>query len=108
MIVSHRHRFVFFAVPRTATHAVRAALADTLGPKDWRQEALTERVALPVPPPETPRWMTDRVCALACTSLRNVLMAPSSATASTPGLAVPPDCQNVTPLPCTAPISVVK
>ena len=50
MIVSHRHRFVFFAVPRTATHAVRAALADTLGPKDWRQEALTERVALPVPP----------------------------------------------------------
>lgn len=49
MIVSHRHRFVFFAVPRTATHAVRVALADTLGPQDWRQEALTERVALPVP-----------------------------------------------------------
>ena len=50
MIVSHRHRFVFFAVPRTATHAVRAALADALGPRDWRQEALTERVALPVQP----------------------------------------------------------
>lgn len=49
MIVSHRHGFVFFAVPRTATHAVRAALADALGPEDWRQEALTERVALPVP-----------------------------------------------------------
>lgn len=49
MIVSHRHRFVFFAVPRTATHAVRAALADALDPGDWRQEALTERVALPVP-----------------------------------------------------------
>ena len=26
MIVSHRHRFVFFAVPRTGTHAVRTAL----------------------------------------------------------------------------------
>lgn len=49
MIVSHRHRFVFFAVPRTATHAVRTALADALDPADWRQEALTERVALPVP-----------------------------------------------------------
>ena len=49
MIVSHRHKFVFFAVPRTATHAVRAALADVLDPGDWRQEALTERVALPVP-----------------------------------------------------------
>lgn len=49
MIVSHRHGFVFFAVPRTATHAVRAALADELGPDDWRQEALTEHVVLPVP-----------------------------------------------------------
>ena len=49
MIVSHRHGFVFFAVPRTATHAVRAALADSLDAGDWRQEALTERVALPVP-----------------------------------------------------------
>ena len=49
MIVSHRHGFVFFAVPRTATHAVRAALADTLDAGDWRQEALTERVVLPVP-----------------------------------------------------------
>ena len=48
MIVSHRHRFVFFAVPRTATHAIRAALASELGPDGWRQEALTERVALPV------------------------------------------------------------
>ena len=49
MIVSHRHRFVFFAVPRTATHAVRAALADDLDAGDWRQETLHEQVALPVP-----------------------------------------------------------
>ena len=26
MIVSHRHRFIFFAVPRTGSHAVRVAL----------------------------------------------------------------------------------
>ena len=49
MIVSHRHRFIFFAVPRTATHAVRAALAGLLGAEDWRQQGLTERVALPIP-----------------------------------------------------------
>ena len=49
MIVSHRHRFIFFAVPRTATHAVRAALAGELDAGDWRQEALTEQVALPFP-----------------------------------------------------------
>ena len=26
MIISHAHRFIFFAVPRTGTHALRAAL----------------------------------------------------------------------------------
>ena len=50
MIVSHRHRFIFFAVPRTATHAVRTALRDSLGPEDWQQQSLTEQVRLPVPP----------------------------------------------------------
>lgn len=49
MIVSHRHRFIFFAVPRTGTHAVRTALRDRLGPDDWEQQSLTERVRLPVP-----------------------------------------------------------
>ena len=49
MIVSHRHRFVFFAVPRTGTHAVRAALHPFLGDEDWQQQSLTERVRLPVP-----------------------------------------------------------
>ena len=49
MIVSHRHRFIFFAVPRTGTHALRAALHDCLGPDDWEQQSLTERVQLPVP-----------------------------------------------------------
>ena len=49
MIVSHRHRFIFFAVPRTATHAIRAALTPILGPEDWQQEALRQRVFSPLP-----------------------------------------------------------
>ena len=49
MIVSHRHRFIFFAVPRTGTHAIRTALRGSLGPDDWQQQSLTEQVRLPVP-----------------------------------------------------------
>ncbi len=49
MIVSHRHRFIFFAVPRTATHAIRAALAEDLGAEDWQQEALATGARLPIP-----------------------------------------------------------
>ena len=49
MIVSHRHRFIFFAVPRTGTHAVRAALQPFLGPEDWQQEALSRQVRSPLP-----------------------------------------------------------
>ena len=48
MIVSHRHRFIFFAVPRTATHAIRVALGPVLGDDDWQQQSLTEQVRLPV------------------------------------------------------------
>lgn len=49
MILSHRHRFVFFAVPRTATHAIRLALREHLGRHDWEQQALSGRQTLPVP-----------------------------------------------------------
>lgn len=49
MIVSHRHRFIFFAVPRTASHAIRAALGPFLGDEDWQQEALRLQVASPIP-----------------------------------------------------------
>ena len=49
MIVSHRHRFIFFAVPRTGTHAVRAALEPFLGPEDWQQEELLRQVCSPLP-----------------------------------------------------------
>lgn len=49
MIVSHRHRFIFLAVPRTGTHAARAALAPFLGPEDWQQEALRNGARSPLP-----------------------------------------------------------
>ena len=49
MIVSHRHQFIFFAVPRTGTHAVRTALESFLGPEDWQQERLSRRVCSPLP-----------------------------------------------------------
>lgn len=49
MIVSHRHRFIFFAVPRTATHSLRRALRKHAGAEDWEQQMLTARQALPVP-----------------------------------------------------------
>ncbi|MFW6092854.1 MAG: sulfotransferase family 2 domain-containing protein [Pseudomonadota bacterium] len=49
MIVSHRHRFIFFAVPRTATHSIRDALRPHLGPNDWEQQMLTRHRHLPIP-----------------------------------------------------------
>ena len=49
MIVSHRHRFIFIAVPRTGSHAVRAALEPLLGPDDWQQEALRLGLLSPLP-----------------------------------------------------------
>ena len=49
MIVSHAHRFIFFAVPKTATQAVRQALSAHLGPDDWQQHALYGQARLPIP-----------------------------------------------------------
>lgn len=49
MIISHRHQFVFFAVPKTGTHAIRQALHPHLGPDDWEQQDLFERKRLPIP-----------------------------------------------------------
>ena len=40
MIVSHRHRFIFAAVPKTDTHAVRQALREQLGDEDVEQVGL--------------------------------------------------------------------
>ena len=40
MIVSHLHRFIFVATPKTGTHAVRQALREQLGPDDIEQVGL--------------------------------------------------------------------
>lgn len=40
MIVSHRHRFIFAAVPKTGTHAVRQALREHLDDADVEQVRL--------------------------------------------------------------------
>lgn len=40
MIVSHQHRFVFVAIPKTGTHSVRQALRAHLGSEDIEQVGL--------------------------------------------------------------------
>uniref|UniRef100_B0T0P2 Sulfotransferase n=1 Tax=Caulobacter sp. (strain K31) TaxID=366602 RepID=B0T0P2_CAUSK len=40
MIVSHHHRFIFAAVPKTGTHSVRQALREHLGDEDVEQVGL--------------------------------------------------------------------
>ena len=40
MIVSHSHRFIFAAVPKTGTHAVRRALREHMGDEDLEQVGL--------------------------------------------------------------------
>lgn len=49
MIISRRHRFVFYAIPKTGTHAIREALRPQLGPQDMEQQMLRGRQQLPVP-----------------------------------------------------------
>ena len=49
MIISHKHRFIFFAVPKTATHAIRQVLAPHLDEDDWQQQALFGKDQLPIP-----------------------------------------------------------
>lgn len=49
MIISSAHRFIFVAVPKTGTHAVRQALRGHLGPDDIEQVRLFEKKAFPIP-----------------------------------------------------------
>jgi hypothetical protein len=49
MILSHKHRFIFFAVPKTGTHAVRFALRGHLGETDEEQVQLFVQKELPYP-----------------------------------------------------------
>jgi hypothetical protein len=49
MIVSHRHRFIFAAVPKTGTHAVRQALREQMGDDDAEQVGLFVNKRFPWP-----------------------------------------------------------
>ena len=49
MIISHRHRFIFAAVPKTGTHSVRQALRHHMGPDDIEQARLMVEKAFPYP-----------------------------------------------------------
>lgn len=40
MIISHQHRFIFTAIPKTGTHSVRQALREHLGSEDIEQVGL--------------------------------------------------------------------
>ena len=77
--------------------------------RGWSVVTSMSNVALPLPPDPTECWTTDATSdPSASISDLNVPVDPSSATASIPGVAVPPELQNVTLLLCTAPIRVVK
>ncbi|HCS28287.1 MAG TPA: hypothetical protein DIW43_12585 [Spongiibacteraceae bacterium] len=49
MIVSHRHRFIFIAIPRTGSHSLRAALVPHLAEGDWQQCGRPEVHVSPLP-----------------------------------------------------------
>lgn len=49
MIISHKHRYVFFAIPKTGTHAVRQALREQLGDEDVEQVGLFVQKRFPYP-----------------------------------------------------------
>jgi hypothetical protein len=49
MIVSHAKQFVFFAVPKTGTHAVRELFSSHKGPDDWEQQILFGEQVSPIP-----------------------------------------------------------
>ena len=49
MIVSHLHRFIFVAVPKTGTHSVRQALRAHMGPDDMEQARLFVEKQFPIP-----------------------------------------------------------
>ena len=48
MIFSSSKKFIFFAVPKTGTHAVREVLRPLLTDGDWEQQMLTGRTLSPV------------------------------------------------------------
>lgn len=49
MIVSHQHRFIFVAIPKTGTHSVRQGLREHLGEGDMEQARLFVEKQFPIP-----------------------------------------------------------
>ena len=49
MIFSESRKFIFFAVPKTGTHAVRAALRPHLSASDWEQQLRYGQQLSPLP-----------------------------------------------------------
>ncbi len=49
MIISHAHKYIFFAVPKTGTHSIREALREHKGSDAWEQQMLFGRDVMPVP-----------------------------------------------------------
>ncbi|MFT6408521.1 MAG: hypothetical protein ACJAQ6_001941 [Arenicella sp.] len=49
MIISHKHRYIFFAIPKTATHSVREALHHYSADGDWQQQLLFTEQTIPLP-----------------------------------------------------------
>jgi hypothetical protein len=49
MIVSALHKFIFAAIPKTGTHAVRQALRQHMGPQDMEQVGLFVQKQFPIP-----------------------------------------------------------
>jgi hypothetical protein len=49
MIISHKHQFIFVAIPKTGTHSVRQALREQMGEEDLEQVGLFVNRRFPFP-----------------------------------------------------------
>ena len=49
MIISHSRQFIFFDIPKSATHADREALRQGVTTDDWEQQILFDKQSIPIP-----------------------------------------------------------